>query len=1242
MVKFKAFSYNCNGLNDAMKRRQVFRFLKHKKADVILIQESHSTKALENIWKSEWGGPVYFSHGASNSKGVCILFKKNFEFTVHSEFKDDEGRVLCLDITIDDLRLSLCNIYAPNEDNPEFFKNAFTLLENIENSTKIIGGDFNLVMDIKLDKKGGAPSTNFNARDIVATYIEEAEIIDIWRHMHPDDFKFTWKRTKPTPIFCRLDMFFISQDILGNIDQADIIPSFKSDHSIVQIEFNSEIQERGRGFWKFNTSLLHDKDFVDGMNETIQNSINSYAHENDDFQMELLKYEVTRYSMEFSKRRARSKRNILDVLDKKIQRLHGSLHKESDQYKIDKINRDLEMTNNERETIISEKTKGSMFRCKTRWYEYGEKSSKYFFNLEKFNFNKKIMKSTYLSDGTLTRDPNKILKAQNEFYRKLYTSDENVKFNMKNTTGTKISDIDKMTLEMDFTIEELSKALKTMPNNKSPGCDGLPTEFYKFFWSKIKHVVFNAMKFAYEKGELHISARRGVITLIPKKSKDVNLLKNWRPLTLLNCDYKIVAKLLALRLKDKLLKLIHSDQTGFLKNRFIGENIRKILDLIEYTEEEDIPALLISIDFEKCFDRVEWQAVIGALKYFNFGEKFTKWISLLYENIESCTTNNGFSSHWFKPTRGLRQGCPLSPYLFLVTAEILGILIRENKNIKGIKVNNIEYKLTQYADDTNLFSLYDANSLNSIIHTFDEIQKHTGLKINYDKTSIYRIGSIRHSNAKLYTIKPFKWESDPINLLGVDITHDFNDLVFRNYNQVFKKLDNIAKLWGNRNLSLCGKIITANVLMSSQFVYKLACLTSPTELQYNRYKKSIRHYIWNGKNPKISYNTLISSIPDGGMKLVDLEHKNNALKIQWIKRIKDNISLANLAYYFLPKIGELIWKCNLHYNDVKSIMPKENFWQNVLIAWCKFNFSKKLELNSILNSIIWLNSEIQINKTPILYKRCFKKGVVFIKDIVDYRTGEFLTFEALNTKYGKTITFVEYHGILSAIPQSMKQVLQQNQQNNNLPVHNYDVFVMKNWDTRFFYTKSIENKNIIPILAEKWQDLLQTAIDDEIICKVLQNIKFITLSTKLRSFLYRLVHFAILTNTKLSEWKIVNSELCTFCNTEPETYIHLFWECPVAKQLWSQIETYCKNKANRNIIATPKKVLLCRLSTNTLDCINTICLVTLQYIYGSRCLRKIPSFAQLKLKILDEQNVEKYIATKNDKLGKHTKKWQGF
>ena len=111
---------------------------------------------------------------------------------------------MCLDIESNKLRYSLCNIYAPNDDHPQFFKDAFTLLEQFENHSKIIAGDMNLVMNLKLDKKGGAPITHFKSRDILETYIKETDMVDIWRLLHPEVFHFTWKRLRPEPIFCRL------------------------------------------------------------------------------------------------------------------------------------------------------------------------------------------------------------------------------------------------------------------------------------------------------------------------------------------------------------------------------------------------------------------------------------------------------------------------------------------------------------------------------------------------------------------------------------------------------------------------------------------------------------------------------------------------------------------------------------------------------------------------------------------------------------------------------------------------------------------------------------------------------------------------------------------------------------------------------------------------------------------------------------------------------------------------------
>ncbi len=179
----------------------------------------------------------------------------------------------------------------------------------------------------------------------------------------------------------------------------------------------------------------------------------------------------------------------------------------------------------------------------------------------------------------------------------------------------------------------------------------------------------------------------------------------------------------------------------------------------------------------------------------------------------------------------------------------------------------------------------------------------------------------------------------------------------------------------------------------------------------------------------------------------------------------------------------------------------------MLIAWCKYNFSPATELNSILNSIIWFNSEIQINNTPIFYQRCFAKGILYVKDIVNHRTKEFLSFEDFVAKYGKTITFVEYHGLISTIPKSFKQILQRNIQENNTVTSNYEKFIKKNWDSKYFYMKFIENKTVIPKLSVKWGNLLQSVVSEDAICKNFEGITTITLCTKLRSFLYRLTHF---------------------------------------------------------------------------------------------------------------------------------------
>ena len=198
-----------------------------------------------------------------------------------------------------------------------------------------------------------------------------------------------------------------------------------------------------------------------------------------------------------------------------------------------------------------------------------------------------------------------------------------------------------------------------MGHNKTPGSDGLPVEFYKTFWSDINEPLVKALNYSYNIGKLSFTQKRNIIKLIPQKDTELYFIQNCRPLSLLNTDYKIAAKSIASRIKSFLPKLIDSDQTVFMKGRFIGEKIRLIDCLITYTASKNIPGLLLFLDFEKAFDILEWSFMRKVLECHGFGESLINWVKIFYNNIESCILNNGWSSNLFSLGRGVRQGCPL-------------------------------------------------------------------------------------------------------------------------------------------------------------------------------------------------------------------------------------------------------------------------------------------------------------------------------------------------------------------------------------------------------------------------------------------------------------------------------------------------------------------------------------------------------------------------------------------------------
>ena len=170
-----------------------------------------------------------------------------------------------------------------------------------------------------------------------------------------------------------------------------------------------------------------------------------------------------------------------------------------------------------------------------------------------------------------------------------------------------------------------------MKLNKSPGIDGLPVEFYLCFWKDIAAYVCDSFNEGFVHGSLSDSQNMAVLSLIFKKNNRC-LLKNYRPISLTTCDYKILAFTLADRLHKVIDKIISKDQSGYIKTRFIGQNIRLVEDIIEYIEEKEKQGIILFIDFEKAFDFLEWQFMLKSLKNYNFGNQFIQWISTIYSN----------------------------------------------------------------------------------------------------------------------------------------------------------------------------------------------------------------------------------------------------------------------------------------------------------------------------------------------------------------------------------------------------------------------------------------------------------------------------------------------------------------------------------------------------------------------------------------------------------------------------------
>ena len=260
---------------------------------------------------------------------------------------------------------------------------------------------------------------------------------------------------------------------------------------------------------------------------------------------------------------------------------------------------------------------------------------------------------------------------------------------------------------------------------------------------------------------------------------------------MLNSIYKFFSAIIAKIIKFTLNTIINLDQTGFISGRFIGENSRLLFDTLCYCEDNNIPGMLVIIDYAKAFDTIEWGFITYCLEIFGFGIFFQESVKLLQYNSFSRVEQNGCLSDKIHLSRGCRQGDPISPYLFVICAELLSHVIRECKDIKGICIGEMEMKLSQYADDTTLLLNGDRHSLVVVMDILRWFNKMSGLGINKDKTKVIKIGALRDRRISWEGNVSLEWTHSFV-VLGIQ--YDVNLLSETTNINILSKINDIKRL----------------------------------------------------------------------------------------------------------------------------------------------------------------------------------------------------------------------------------------------------------------------------------------------------------------------------------------------------------------------------------------------------------------------------------------------------------------
>lgn len=853
---YRIATLNINKIRSTSNLKHLRDFLYAADIDVAVLQEVTDIP-LENIT----GYNAITNPGEEYALGTAILLKEGIIASDTEKLPDSRG----IAVTIYNTRL--INIYAPSgfvnkRQRADFFKEGMVPLFNRCPDQAIFAGDFNCVLSAK------DQTPNFNKSVELERVIRDLNFTDTWELTHGDRPGFTYITNHSAS---RIDRIYTTSNLRTRVLQAELWPTIFSDHIayVCTINLNKQGTFRARGPWKLNVAHLTDPGCQAVFNRTWEECELKF-HKYDSaltWWLKCTKPAIIKALKSFSREKAAWRRDTIEFYFQCLR---------------DLCKLDATVVQNYRQikrlkakilTLKREQLAGLKVRTRLQDAVTEETTSMYHVIQENKRQKRKILTEIMTSDG-------RILDKQSEIREELYRHfsallgtkqiDEMARDAILTKTFGTLRQEEADSLSAEITEEEVAEAIQRSSKNKSPGPDGLPAELYQAFQGRmISKITLLCNEILNTRREIPKEFCEGTVVLVPKTSRGKTI-ENLRPITLLNSDYKIFARVMMQRFNSVIGSVTGAYQTSVGKNRTILQTLCNYRDLIATADACRIHCALVSLDFEKAFDKINHLYLLRTMKMMKFPEKVINTIGNLLRNGTSRISVNGQLSKPINVQSSVRQGCPISMVLFAIAIEpFLSTLTRE---LQGLHIHGQKITCYAYADDVTVL-VTAANDYEKLFETVALYEAASGSKLNRHKSGIMDIGRGIHARARdsLKSVETMK-------CLGIEYTTNIRHTAAVNYRKLLAKVRAVIQQHNLRNLNAIQKVHLANTYITSKINYVAQVIPIPKTIAHQM-QAALGFLVSRGQIFKVSYDTLSLPTRKGGLNLTDIYHKAQALYI---------------------------------------------------------------------------------------------------------------------------------------------------------------------------------------------------------------------------------------------------------------------------------------------------------------------------------------------------------------------------